>query len=244
MMSNLLLAKDMPEHINVAATNIDYPTLNEILKKHNIFYHCKSNNLFFFGDGREVKNLLSEKGHTCQILDPIPIGKSMLTYQWDIVRVPLYKALRYFFWKKGFYRHPQRTKRRVYMVEHENYGEAILIRKDYRHYVHEALEYKLEIIGDDVYLALVPTVVLSIDGRLEVLSGQDASGLYTQANSQRWNSVARNMLRVWVDYLCDSDVNSIVVPIPHAEKNLVFENEFQEIEERIEGVKTLGDFFR
>jgi len=234
VLSNLLLAKEIPEEVSIIDTDIDYPTAKEILKDHDIFFHLKSKKLFFFGDDENIKELLLMGNID---VHSASIDKEMLASQWDVVKVLFYKALRRFLRSKGLRQHPWRESR-VFMYEHRHYEEIPLIRENHSYYVHEGLDYKLETIGYNIYLVIVPKIVLTKDGYSDVMLGPNVSGIYTKINFNRWNNVTREMLEFWANYLSD---DGIVVPIPNTKRDLIFENDFQSIKERSER-RTLYDW--
>ncbi|MCK4734247.1 MAG: hypothetical protein KAT65_17470 [Methanophagales archaeon] len=220
MMTNLLHAIKFPEKMNVIQTDIDdYNELNEIIR--GIPKHLKSKKLFFFGDVDEIYKTLEENAYKAEISEPIRINVQLISEYWDILSVLFYRAIKSFLREKGFYLH----KNLVYMVRHDEIEENPLIRKDNidNYYIHEGFEYKLHLLDKKVFLSLTPRIVLTWDKRGSIISKEEGSGLYTSQGFNRWNSVIRSMLEVWIGFL--SDANGITIPIPD-ENSLIFESKF------------------
>nr|CBH37430.1 hypothetical protein BSM_09070 [uncultured archaeon] len=220
MMTNLLHAIEFPEKMNVIQTDIEnYKELNKIIK--GVPKHLKSKKLFFLGDVGEIYKILEENTYKSEILEPIRINVQLISEYWDILRVLFYNAMKSFLREKGFYLH----KNLVYMVRQNEFGETPLIRKnnENNYYIHERFEYKLHLIDKKVFLSLTPRIVLTWDKRGSIISEVDGSRFYTFQGSNRWNSVTRNMLEVWIGFL--SDENGIAIPIPN-ENSLIFESKF------------------
>jgi len=220
MKNNLLLAKKLPERINVIQTDIDdYREMNKIVK--GIPKHLEFKKLFFFGDTDEIYQILTDNSSDAEILDPIEVNEQSIYEYWNILRVLFYSAINKFLRGKGFYFHKQLA----YMVEFDDFGETPLIREDdwYNYYVHEGFDYKLHLLNQKVFLSLIPHVVLTWDKRGDVISKEEGSKFYTHHWSKRYNSVTRDMLNLWIDFLSDED--GIKIPIPN-ENSLIFENEF------------------
>jgi len=219
-MTNLLHAIEFPEKMNVIQTDIDdYKELNKIIR--GVPKHLKSKKLFFFGEVGEIYKALDEKAYKTEILEPMKINNQLIPNYWDILRILLYRAIKIFLREKGFYHH----KNLVYMVRLDEIEENPVIRKDTRnnYYIHEGLGYNLHLIDKNVFLSLTPLIVLTWDKRGDIISKEDGSGFYTFQGFNRWNSVIRNMLEVWIDFL--SDANGITIPIPD-ENSLIFESKF------------------
>jgi|LGOV01.1.fsa_nt_gb hypothetical protein len=220
MMTNLLDAIEFPEKMNVIQTDIDnYRELNKIIS--GVPKHLKSKKLFFFGDEGEICKALDENAYKAEILEPMKINNQSIPNYWDILSILLYRAIKNFLREKGFYLH----KNLVYMVRLDEIEEYPVIRNDTRnnYYIHEGLGYNLHLIDKNVFLSLTPRIVLTWDKRGDIISKEDGSRFYTFQGFNRWNSVTRNMLEVWIDFL--SDENGITIPIPN-ENSLIFESKF------------------
>jgi len=185
-MSNLLHAIEFPEKVNVIQTDIDdYNELNKIIR--GVPKHLKSKKLFFFGDVGKIYKALDENAYKAEILEPMKINNQSIPNYWDILRILLYRAIKNFLRKKGFYLH----KKVVYMVRLDEIEENPVIRKDARnnYYVHEGLGYNLHLIDKNVFLSLTPLIVLTWDKRGDIISKEDGSRFYTFQGFNRWNSV-------------------------------------------------------
>jgi len=73
-------------------------------------------------------------------------------------------------------------------------------------FVHEGLNYHIETIDENVYLAIVPRTFIT-KNRCDLLVGKEHSGLYTRVNYARYNWEIRALLNYWVSYLADASLN-------------------------------------
>ena len=226
MKTNLLQAIEFPEKMNVIEVEIDYETAINILKDSNIFFHFKSKNIYFFGDKKGVTKILENKGYRHRILSPIHIDANCIQEYWKTLRALFYRATRHFLIKKGLYFHPEKGNT-FYVVRTDSFKEIPLIRekKEYGYYIHEGFEYKLYLINGNVFLSLMPLIVLTTDKKSNIISDKKDSGLYTREGIRRWNSVTRNMLDTWTVFL--GNEKRIKIPIPN-ENDLTLETEFSE----------------
>ncbi len=223
MMTNLLHAIEFPGKMNIIKTNIDdYRELNEIIR--GTPRHLKSKKLFFFGDAKEICKTLNHSGYIAEISESVEINRQSIFEYRDILRVLFYRVIKNFLRKKGFYFH----KNLVYMVGLDKIEEIPLIRKDTEneYCIHEGFEYNLHLINNSVFLSLTPRIVLTWDKKGSIVSKEEGSGFYTSQGFNRWNSVTRNMLELWVGFL--SNVNVITIPIQN-ENSLIFKNKFSEV---------------
>lgn len=221
MMTNLLHAIKFPEKMKVIQTDSeDYEEFNKIFRK--VPKHLKSKKLFFFGDVDEICKVLEENGYKAEILEPIMIKDQLISDYWDVLSVLFYIAIKNFLREKGFYFH---KKNLVYMVGQDEFGEEFLIREDRmnNYYIHEGFRYTLHLIDKNMFLSLTPRIVLTRDKRGGIISKGDGSRFYTSQCSRRWNSVTRNMLEVWIEFLTEE--NRITIPIPE-EESLILEAKF------------------
>ncbi|KYK34931.1 MAG: hypothetical protein AYK18_13560 [Theionarchaea archaeon DG-70] len=226
MKTNLLRAIEFPEKMNVVEVEIDYVTAINILKDSNVFFHFESKNIYFFGDKKGVSKILENKGYGHKILSPIYIDVDCIQQYWEILRVLFYRATGRFLLKKGLYFHPERGNT-FYVVRTDSFKEIPLIRekKEYGYYIHEGFEYKLHLINENVFLSLMPLIVLTRDKKSSIISDEKDSGIYTREGYKRWNSVTRNMLDTWAAFL--GNEKKIRVSIPNG-NDLIFETEFSE----------------
>jgi len=101
--------------------------------------------------------------------------------------------------------------------------------KDTGPYVHEGFEYQLEFVADKLYLALIPKIVLTVDGN-QVMTFDDAIAIYTSLNSDRWNKELRWLLYVWSQFLGEgSPKGSITIPTPGQGEKLVFSSYYAKV---------------
>ena len=220
MMTNLLHAIEFPEKMNIIQTDIgDYRELNKIVR--GVPKHLKSNKLFFFGDIGEIYQILDENSYKAELFDPIEVNEQPISEYWDILRILFYRVIKNFLRGKGFYFHNDIA----YMVESDNFKENFLIRKDNMHnyYIHEGFGYNLHLINQNVFLSLNPRIVLTKDKKENIIPKENGSRFYTYQWSRRYNSVTRDLLKVWLEFL--SDTNGITIPIPN-EDSLIFESKF------------------
>lgn len=241
MMTNLLRAIELPEKINVVQTDItDTKELNKIIG--SIPKHLLPKKLYLLGDVEKSCEILKENGYKAKILDQLKINNELISRQWNLLKILLYRTVKTFLRKKGFYIHKKNV---AYMVEVDEFNGNYLVKKDDRfgYYTHEGFNFKLHSINEHVYLSLVPRIVLTEDKKWGILIEKDNSKFYTYQQSRRYNIATKNLLEFWLEFL--SNINGITIPIPN-EKNLVFEKKFLDIGETQEVKEkervTLDDF--
>jgi len=225
MMSNLLLALNFPENLNVIKTDIeDYRDLKKITKGGP--KHLKGKKLFFFGDTNSVHQALISNSAKSEILEPIQLSSESICDYWDIILVLFYRYIKSFLIEKKFQFH----RNFAYMTGLDYFQNTSLITQDnnYNYYIHEGFHYKLYLLNNNIFLALIPTIVLTKDKKIEIISKEEGSRFYTHHGSRRWNTITRTRLDLWRNFLSDGD--TITIPIPNT-RGLVFENNFSHASE-------------
>lgn len=216
MKTNLLKITKLPFALYTVELNLTYPEVIQLFKSKPIYFHKHRSRLYFVGDPELVKVAL---GNEDVEIGKIDTDSTFVTNNWHIMRVLLYKILRFFLYKHGFGFHA-RFKNRVFMVRDKRYGTETLIY-DYSDganpaFVHEGFNFFFRLFGQEVFLGLDPCVVITRDGKNHIRVKDLSSSKYKEYKKwfidRRYNSTTRRMFNTFTSYLCNGSTK-VIIPV-------------------------------
>ena len=99
--TNLLKITKLPSTLYTVELNLTYREVIQLFKSKPIYFHLYKSKLYFIGDPELVKATLKKEDINVET-NKIELDSTFVTNNWYIVRVLLYKILRYFLYKSGF----------------------------------------------------------------------------------------------------------------------------------------------
>ena len=218
MKTNLLRIIKLPSTVYMLESGLTYSEIIQLLKSKPVYFHLDRKKLYFIGDPEIVKATLKKEDITVEI-EKTEIDSAFIMGNWHILRVLLYKILRYFLHKRGFGFHT-RFKNRVFMVKYKRYGPVTLIY-DYSNttgpaFVHEGFNFFFRLYGQEVFFGVDPCVVVTRDGKNPVTAKDLSPNKYKEYKKRfidkRFNSITRRMFNTFVDLLCNGNTK-MVIPV-------------------------------
>jgi hypothetical protein len=133
----------------------------------SVQYQFVGNEIFFLGAAETVRSHLKANNISVQLEEPLGFK---LQDHFDILRIVLYKAFRYFAQRKGFAWKPHRQTvlfasnidgNEQQRIKNEFGFQFIHVLNGYQQAVmhaHEGFVFKLELIGEDLFMVVLPNV--------------------------------------------------------------------------------------